>query len=300
METHSEPISKLVEALSASSRRNYHNIYDYIQWPASVDPDADWCTAPELVSLYGTPLWERLGERARKRLAFWEAVNFYSLNIRGETALMQGLAARLYRAEHGDLAPYLHHFLDEENKHCVLFGTFCSRYGGKVYDDRKLWEEARSYEEGEEDFLFFAKVLIFEEVVDRFNLAMSKDERLHPVALAINLNHHLEEARHLAFGRRVVQELWARHAPGWSAETRAAVPRYLELFMRTSWREYYNPDMYADARVAEELGDSERTPWDLQQDAWESPTAVALRSEMTGKCVSFFRKTGIWTEVVVP
>jgi hypothetical protein len=41
---------------------------------------------------------------------------------------MQGLAARLYRKDLLGVASYLHHFLDEENKHSVYFGGFCTRY----------------------------------------------------------------------------------------------------------------------------------------------------------------------------
>ena len=55
------------------------------------------------------------------------------------SALMEGLARRLY-AGGGDShrLAYLHHFLDEENKHMVCFGGFCTRYAGKIYPDRKV------------------------------------------------------------------------------------------------------------------------------------------------------------------
>jgi len=296
-----EGMAELVETLSESSRRNFRNIYEYLEWPAAVSPEDDWFTSPELVSLYGTEIWGRLPEAARKRLAFWEAVNFYSLNIRGETMLMRGLAERLYQADKSVLAPYIHHFLDEENKHCVLFGTFCTRYAGKVYEDRKIWRADRSYEEGEEDLLFFAKVMIFEEIVDRFNLSMSKDDRLHPTARAINLNHHLEEARHLAFGRRLVRALWDRYSPSWSAETVAAIRVHLGHFMKTSWREYYNIDVYEDAGVMREPGAAgDRNAWDVQDLAWSSPSSVQLRRSYTQRCAAMLTKSGICEEVSIP
>jgi hypothetical protein len=294
-------MSELLEQLCDSSRRNFKNIYQYLEWPNAVDAERDWFTSPELVSLHGTDVWAALPESAQKRLAFWEAVNFFSLNIRGESGLMQGLAERLYQRRGAELSPYLHHFLDEENKHCVLFGTFCTRYAGKIYEDRKLWRTERELAEGESDLLFFAKVLIFEEIVDRYNLAMSKDERLHATARAINLNHHLEEARHLAFGRQMVQELWERYAPRWAPETIAGVRAHLTQFLKTTWREYYNPEMYEDAGVLRDWPASgERNAWDVQEIAWSSPASVALRRRQTERCAGLLKKFGILEEVATP
>ena len=56
---------------------------------------------------------------------------------------MQGLAGRLYRKDLADVADYLHHFLDEENKHSIFFGGFCRRYA-RVYRTRQVaWTESR-------------------------------------------------------------------------------------------------------------------------------------------------------------
>ena len=296
-----EPIAQLVDKLCQSSRRNFHNIYDYVQWPERVDPDREWFMSPELCSLHGTELWESLDGADRSRLAFYEAINFFSLNIRGESALMQGLAERLYGPRSQAISPYLHHFLDEENKHCVLFGTFCERYAGKVYPDRKIIKTSAGAESVQNDFLFFAKVLIFEELVDGYNLQMSKDERLHPIAVAINRNHHIEEARHLAFGRRVCADLWQEESAKWSAEQRADTALYLERFLETSWREYYNPEVYRDAGVvgagAEAIGLSD--PWGVQRFGWEHAASVARRAKFTAGCRKFFTQNGIWAEEIM-
>src|SRR6185295_3917673 len=140
-------------------------------------------------------------------------------------------------------SPYLHHFLDEENKHLVYFGGFCRRYAGKVYPDRKL-DFPRKYAPGEEDFLFFARVLVFEELADVHNQRMAGDERLAPIARRINLIHHLEETRHLVFGRQIVAELFERHAPGWSSGVLDGLRGYLAAWIVATWREYYNPEVY--------------------------------------------------------
>jgi len=283
-------LAELSEQLCDASQRKYVNPYEFLEWPAELDRER-WYTSPELVSLHGTEAWETMDEPARKRLSFFEAVNFYSLNIHGEKALIEGLAHRLYAGGREGHSAYLHHFVDEENKHMVYFGGFCSRYAGKVYRDRKV-AFPREYAEGEEDVLFFAKVMIFEEVVDVYNLRMSKDERLEPVAQRINLIHHLEETRHLVFGRAITAELFEKHAPSWTAETRRGVAEYLAGYLRSTWKEYWNPDVYADAGLDR--------PYELARMAFDDPSARDRRREISASCVTYLLEHGMIEEEPAP
>jgi len=282
-----DEIADTVRRLSASSRRNYQNPYEAIEWPAADELDrTQWFSSPELISLYGTPAWDALPDDRRRTLSFWEAVNFYSLNIHGEKKLMEGLAHRLYQPGMEAVAEYLHHFLDEENKHSVWFGTFCTRYAGKVYPDRNL-EFPREYADGEEDFLFFARVSIFEEIVDRYNVAQGHDDRLVAVARQINANHHAEETRHLVFGRRMVTWLWREWSDRWSPEVVAGIRAHLDAYVSATWREYYNPDAYRDAGFDE--------PWAVARDAWHHPAAEAHRDEINRFCLRPLVEVGAMT-----
>jgi len=281
-----EPLTQTAARLSAASRRSYLNPYVSIEWPESVERP-QWFTSPELISIHGTPRWDALDDGQRKELSFWEAVNFFSLNIHGEKALMEGLAQRLYRPGLEEAAEYLHHFLDEENKHSVWFGNFCVRYAGKVYPNRNV-SFPHEFVEGEEDFLFFARVAVFEEIVDRYNLAMGKDDRLAPVARLINAHHHADEARHLIFGRRVVEHLWNRHRPSWSDETVADVRRYLAAYLVSTWREYYNPEVYRDAGMPD--------PWVAAREAWDHPAGHHHRRRLSRRCLKPFLDLGILDE----
>lgn len=266
-----EPLTRLVD----SSRRNFANPYDRFDWPATVDPEGAWFFSPELSSLYGSELWDTLDEPAQRRVCFLEALNFFSLNIHGERELLQGLAARLYRPGLDEATPYLHALVDEENKHSLYFGTFCERYG-RVYRSRKAVQATGSdalSTGAVGDLCFFAKVLLIEEIVDRFNLAQGKDERLHPLARHINQSHHADEARHLIFGRRLVAQLWEAHAPTFSDGQVEEIRRYLDRFFVTVWREYYNPDVYRDAGFDR--------PWDLADELWGLDAQRARRRAFT-------------------
>lgn len=281
-----EPLAPVLGRLCDSSRRTFVNPYEAIDWPEELDRE-HWFTSPELISLFGTPAWDSLSDAERKRLSFWEAVNFYSLNIHGEKWLLEGLARRLYDRRLGTISEYLHHFLDEENKHSLWFGTFCLRYAGKVYPDRSVSFD-RDYEDGEEDFLFFARVMMFEEVVDRHNVAMGRDERLHPLAREINARHHDDEVRHLIFGRRIVSALWETYRPRWGETTVDAIRAHLAGYLTSMWASYYRADVYRDAGLED--------AWALRDDTWAHPSTRQHRRALSEKCTRFLKDNGILRE----
>ena len=280
-------LTRVVDRLCQASRAAGSSPWGGWTWPEALPEDA-WYFSPELISLWGTAAHDRLEERQRQRLSFLEAVNFFSLNVHGERALLEGLAHRLYRPGDEAWTSYLHHFLDEENKHMVYFGTFCTKYAGAVYPDRKL-SLPREAAEGEEDFLFFAKVLVFEEIVDVYNKRMARDWRLHPLAREINLRHHQDESRHLAFGRRLVRQLFEQHAPHWTAEGVRRVRAYLGEYVRSTWREYYNPAVYRDAGLSDAYG--------LARLAYAAEPARQRRAEVMRTCFKVLTRIGVLEEV---
>lgn len=281
-----EQVLDLAGRLSRASVRRFSNPYAEFQWPESRDPSA-WYFAPQLISLAGTEVYGELTLEEQKRLAFWEAVNFFSLNIHGEKALLQGMSQRLYSRWPAQVSDYLHHFVDEENKHMSLFGGFCMQYAGKVYRAKSL-TVPREFQAGEEDFLFFAKVVIFEELVDYYNLSMAQDARLHPLAQQINRYHHNDETRHLAFGRALSQQIYDHYAGQWDAETRQRVSDYLGDYLIATWREYYNPDVYTDAGLDDAYA--------LYRLAWEAPASRERRRAASEKCVRFLVDGGMLLE----
>jgi hypothetical protein len=259
-----------VERLCRVSVEQCIDPHSRIEWPERVDEEA-WYTSPELVSLYGTPAYEELGERSATAQL-----------LRGRQLLQpehsrrahadRGTRPRLYRRGQEAISPYLHHFLDEENKHMSYFGRFCTRYAGKVYPEKKL-PFAHGVRAGREDFLFFAKVLVFEEIVDVYNRRMARDERIAPIAREIHWLHHFEEARHLVFGRELVAELFARHRAQWPDEVLRGVRATLAAYLGATWKEYYNPDAYRDAGPGRRV---RAAPCRAREPRWSGPPQRGL------------------------
>jgi hypothetical protein len=170
----------------------------------------------------------------------------------------------------------------------VYFGGFCMRYAGKVYRDLKV-VFPREPAPGEADFLFFAKVMVFEEIVDVYNARMAYDDRLPEVVRRINLIHHVEETRHLAFGRRMVERLFNRYSKEWSPETLEGIRAYLQAYIAATWQEYYNPDAYSDAGIPQ--------PRAVQRAAMAHEAQRSHRAQVIGKCANNLRAAGVLMEV---
>ena len=128
----------LAPKLSIASIKKSWDVYSAFDWPDTLPEDA-WYMSPELISLYGTDFYETLTEEQQKKLSFTELCNFFSLVLQGERPLVQGLVHRLYlKSTEQVVSDYLHHFIDEENKHMIMFGMFLNRYLGKVYPEKKI------------------------------------------------------------------------------------------------------------------------------------------------------------------
>jgi len=282
-----ETSSELATRLTGASRRKAWDVYNTFDWPAKLDTNL-WCMPPELISLYGTPAYEALSGEQRRSLSLYEICNFFSLVLQGERPLVQGLVHRMYlKSNSREVTEYLHHFVDEENKHMVMFGEFCNRYIGKVYPEKKF-ALAREYSKGEEEVAFYCKVMVVEELGDYYNVMMDRDERVDPLVREINRVHHRDEARHLAFGRVYLAELFERHAGSWSIEALAGFRAWLADYLRASWGDFYNPTMYRDAGLTD--------AYEMRQLALTHPACAAFRRRASDKLVKYFIKTGLLAE----
>jgi len=271
--------NRFLAELSATSEQDFIDPGDF-DWPERLDADA-WYFTPELISLYGTETWESLGEAQRKRLSLYEAVNFFSLNIHGEKYLVSEISRRLYADEATELSRYLTHFIDEEARHMMYFSGFCRRYAGRIYADRTLHGAASG--DAELDLLLlFARINLFEEIVDYYNRVMARDDRLAPVVREINRIHHHEELRHLNFGRNFLRHSVEQHVDDWDPPRRGKLREHLAGYLQFVWKQYYNPDVYRDAGIPDAFA-----TWRAQADA---PLAQRHRDAINRSRLGFLRK----------
>jgi hypothetical protein len=246
-------ISSVLARINEMSVETYYNPYKMFQWPDTL-PEEQWWMSPDLMTLSGTRFASELPERQRMLLSKWESIHFYSLNVHGIRELLLEVVKRVHAPGFEEESEFFHHFVGEENEHMWFFATFCLKYGKKIYANKKISFAIEDAHPDIESFLVFSRVLIFEEIVDYFNLRMGKDESLHPIIQQVNSIHHMDESRHIAFGREVVKKLFQHVVKTQPEEAVRQARDYVARYLAASVQSLYSPSVYRDADVADPYG----------------------------------------------
>jgi hypothetical protein len=169
------------------------------------------------------------------------------------------------------------------------FAEFCRRYG-KIYPDRSLKTSAIT-DPLVANVLAFARIQIFEEIVDYFNVALGKNEALHPFIREINTIHHRDESRHIAFGRNIVSVLYEELRAKGSAEAVREVEDYVARYVAVSIQSLYDPQVYRDAELP-------LNAYALRRSLLADPARKAVHAKILQRPVSFLLKQGILSKQV--
>lgn len=280
----------LAERLSALSRENFYDVYRQFEWPDELAAD-ELAMPEELTTLHGTEVWSSLTDEQKRKLTICETGTLFSNTLNGERLLCAGLSHQLYSgAATPEVTDYLHHFLDEENKHMVMFGVYCRKYVGRVYPEKKFSFE-RDYAPGEELIRFYSLAMVVEACGDYFNVRTMNDDGCAPVVRQISHLHHVDEARHLSFDRSYLTELTAEYVPQWDDATLNAFRAWLAGFLKVHWVMHYNPSAYRDAGIED--------AYEAQQIALAAAPQRALRERASEPVVKFLLKIGLLEEVPV-
>ncbi|MFH8375310.1 diiron oxygenase [Streptomyces cyaneofuscatus] len=274
----------ILDRLATKSIDDYYNPYRLFEWPEQL-PEDMWWMSPELTTTYGTEWAEKLTPEQLHTLSKHESINFYSLNVHGIRELLVEVVNRIHTAGFETPSEFFHHFIGEENEHMWFFAEFCLRYGKKIYRQPAGGAETAAPSDKVQSLLVFARILIFEELVDHFNSAMAEDERLHETIRGINRIHHQDESRHIAFGRELVNLLHQDLKRTATEQELDEVSTYLRRYMRHSFESLYHPQVYRDAGI--------ERPHGLRRALLESPARAEAELRTFRKTAKFLEKTGL-------
>ncbi|WP_405792462.1 diiron oxygenase [Streptomyces sp. NBC_01506] len=276
----------LLDRLSDKATEDYYNPFTTFDWPATIPTDELWMS-PELLSFHGTELMDELSPARLQALSRWESVNFYSLNVHGIRELLIEVTRRVHTPGFELPSEFFHHFIGEENDHMWFFATFCLKYAGKIYPDKSVKLPGAPRDPDIENFLVFARILIFEQVVDHYNVRMAADRRLHPTVRHLNHLHHQDESRHIAFGCRLVHLLWNRLLERDPDDVALRELRdYLGRYLTTSIESFYNPAVYRDAGLPDGFA--------LRRRLLTHPARQAAHAKVLHKTTGFLNRIGVF------
>ncbi|MGQ8873314.1 diiron oxygenase [Paenibacillus sp. TSA_86.1] len=281
-----DKFSSILKKLVDIAAEDHYNPYKEFEWVDSLDPNQMWMS-PSLMSIYNTNFYNDLPEAQIQALSKWESINFYSLNVHGIRELLIEVIKRIHTEGFELPSEFFHHFVGEENEHMWFFSKFCLNYGGKIYVDKKVKVE-NSGKEVFENFLVFARILIFEEIVDYFNICMGADQSLHPIIRKINKVHHMDESRHIAFGREIVKLLHSDLKETQSIEQLYLLETYIKRYMVSSIHSLYNPTVYKDAGFDE--------PYAFRNTLIDLPERIDIHEKILKRTTDFFVKSEIFTK----
>lgn len=285
-----EPIVLELDRLENMAESGYYNPYTMFDWPDAIEPDMPWMSE-NLTTLAGTPMWDELTREQQIALTRYEAINFFSLNIHGIRELLSEVVMRIHDRTYADVSEFLHHFIGEENEHMWFFAQFCLRYGGKLYPAQPTLkaDSVEHLSKVARELIVFARILIFEEIVDHYNAYMATDESLPHIAREINRVHHQDESRHVAFGRMIFTNLLAQVSKRDPDEV-PVVAQYLENYLQYSIATLYNPAAYRDAGIPDALA--------LRRRALEHPARVEAHDRVLKRTRKFLSRAGVGRELI--
>lgn len=181
-----------------------------------------------MLSLAGTPEFERMGPERRRELACHELASMFSAFVRFESVI-NGYLARLSQRRPTSEAtlPYVFHIVEEEARHSRMFARCIEELGTGAYPRRGLvgaleWLAARGIER--RAATFYLGTLCVEEVTDRVLARALESDHLHPMVGDIARIHRIEESRHMDFVRDQLRETYDAAGPLERALVRVLAP----------------------------------------------------------------------------
>jgi hypothetical protein len=268
--------TELAERLLRTAARHSLDPQVEVDWAASPAPDLLWL--PEhRATLFGTPLWDGLSRAQQVELTKHEVASQCSTGIWFETILMAMLLRHHYRQDQVDA--HARHTLTEiaeECRHSLMFGRFLTTTGCPDYGPgRRLHRVGRVFKATGSSTVTFAGALLVEEVLDRMQREVMRDDTVQPLIRQVSRVHVVEEARHIAFAKAEVERQVAA-----LSRTELAVTRVVTAGVAYSvLRALVHPRVYAsvglDVRSA--YAAREANPhWRATKADWSRPVVGLL------------------------
>jgi hypothetical protein len=227
--------------LRSSAKQSYDPEVD-IDWEAPLVEGA-WFMQPERLSLYGTPMWEAMTHQQQVELSKHEIASIASVGLWFELILLQILARELY--DEDPCSERTHYALTEigdECRHSVMFGKAIARTGAPAYGPtRHVHRLGRGFKAIASGVSAYASILVAEEILDRWQREMMKDDRVQPMTRMVSRIHVLEEARHMTFARDEVERMMPTLSKRQLAWHRMVTAQTAFMVART----LVNPKVYA-------------------------------------------------------
>jgi len=248
--------------------------------------------ADDLLSVHGLGL--DLDADTRARLSREQVAAQLAAGVRFEAVLTAGFALRI--AEDYEVTDprvtYMFHEIAEESRHSRAFARLVEQLAPEAKNplDRRLPRAVGKFMTRmfiDQPALLMVFVLAGEEIPDLLQKIASEHPDTDPLLGAVNKYHRQEEARHLAYAKLTLPELWSEA----SRLERFRVRHTAPFIIHNLFRLMIHPGVYRAVGLP---------GWKTWAAADKTPQRVALRHEATRAVLATLLDTGVLRKGRVP
>lgn len=196
--------STLAHHLGALSS-TYRDPLQILDW-VSLNTQDFWLP-PEMLSLHGVAGFEAVPKATKRRLSHYEFLNFIYAGLWLEGIFIERLGGMLKSTQDVSAYAYYLHEIREEAGHSLMFLRLMEESGLRLprpwrafslVDLLGRYAPARSA-------LFWLAVTVGEEIPDKFNRTLHRQDGINPLIGQMAALHRMDEARHIAYARGVLR-----------------------------------------------------------------------------------------------
>jgi hypothetical protein len=257
-----------------------------IDWSLELDPENPQQIDDRLIPIFGTPLWEKMGEKDRTLVRQHQQAQSLSQFMHGEQGALMAAARIVQMAPDLDAKFYAATQVIDEARHVEAYARLLNEKLGIAYPItpglQSLLETVLT--DSRWDMTYLGMQILIE------GLALAAFQRIrdfakNPLAASVNAYVMQDEARHVAFGRLVLRDLYP--------QLTAAERREREDFVVEAC--YQMRDRFNQKEVWEHLG----LPVEEAIDATMSSENMKLfRKRLFSRIVPTVKDIGLWGEGV--
>ncbi len=275
-----------IQHIIDASRRKSFDPYKEIDWSVPFDY-SHFYMPQDMVSLYGTPLWDGMTREQRVKLSMHEACSALATTIWFENQLCFKLIDYLLGAS--PLDPHFYWMqieVADECRHSMMFGEAIKRCGVPWYQPRYSSTIAFFSKYLTSRVAMMLSTLAAEDVTGYINNRTAQDPECHPVMRELSKIHIVEEARHRGYAHEYLKRNW----PHVGKIKRSLARRYGLLSTRIIMWQLVHPQIYKNLGLPPEALEMAKT----------NPNRARIRREMAAELVDFLTEVDIVDEKAAP
>ncbi|WP_433327763.1 AurF N-oxygenase family protein [Spirillospora sp. CA-294931] len=284
---------EFLRTLSNGSVHRRFDPYLDIPWDSpefAVDPSDPRWILPDCDPLGAHPWYRALPEDRKIAIGLWRIANVQKVGLAFESVLIRGMMQYAMRLPNGSPEfRYCLHEMTEECNHIQMFQELVNRIGADVPGMKAPYRATSHFWHlgAYLPVIFFIGILAGEEPIDHFQKSVIREGADRPPVLLRTMEIHIaEEARHISFAHRFLNEHVARQTRLGRGVTSIAYP----LIMR--W--LAGAIMAPPRRLAKEYGIPRKV---MREAFWRRDESRAIMREYFGDVRMLAHELGLMNPV---